>query len=440
MELSELNQNREAFAKSVQEAVTKDIEPNGLFLETVTISKLDQTDVRNLKEDNVFDAQGLRKAAAITQEQRIQRNDIERNAELKITQKNVETKKSVLAQQQDQEFAIADQAAQVANRQAEKAKEISQFKIEQDQQVATREVEKEQAIQAAGFRKEASLAVESKNTETAKISKEQAVEVANRVREVAVADAEAKRAEAQANQRLAEAKEQEAAQKVKTAAEVEIANREKQKAVIAAEKEGEQNLIKQKKTADAEAYTKTRQAQAEKEAAENEAAAKVRLAEADLFAKQKEAEGNKAVQIVPVDVDREKVNVEAARVQVLKTELEAKDSFQSASIQLELAKLQIEAGKVVGVEMAKAIGQFMGNGDFNIFGSPETLAEMTAKFADGLGITQILQGVNNGSSLLGGLLNQAIKTATAGAQALEVKADEVAGKGGKKGKDPTPPA
>jgi len=438
--LSELNQDREAFAKAVQDAVTKDIETNGLFLETVTIYKLDMTDVSNLKENNVFDAQGLRMAAEITQQQRVERNKLVRAAEFEITKKDVETKKAVLAQQQDQEFAIADQAAQVANRQAEKAKEISQFKIEQDQQVATREVEKEQAIQAAGFRKEASLAVESKNTETAKIAKEQAVEVANRVREVAVADAEAKRAEAQANQRLAEAKEQEAAQKVKTAAEVEIANREKQKAVIAAEKAGETNLIEQNKLADAAAYTTTKKAEAEKIAAENQAVAKVRLAEADLFAKQKEAEGNKAVQIVPVDVDREKVNVEAARVQVLKTELEAKDSFQSASIQLELAKLQIEAGKVVGVEMAKAIGQFMGNGDFNIFGSPETLAEMTAKFAGGLGITQILQGVNNGSSLLGGLLNQAIKTATAGAQALEVKADEVAGKGGKKGKDPTPPA
>jgi len=437
--LSELNQDREAFAKAVQDAVTKDIETNGLFLETVTIYKLDMTDVSNLKENNVFDAQGLRMAAEITQKQRVERNKLVREAELKITEKDVETKKAVLAQQQDQEFAVADQAALVANRKAEKEREVSQFRIDQEQQVATREVEKDRGVRAAEFQREAVLALESQKTETAKISKEQAVEVANRVREVAVADAEAKRAEAQANQRLAEAKEQEAAQKVKTAAEVEIANREKQKAVIAAEKAGETNLIEQNKLADAAAYTTTKKAEADKTAALNQAAAKVSLAEADLFAKQKEAEGKKSVDMVPVQVADAQVEVNRKQVEVLNRELEAKDTHQQAAIALEVAKLQIQAGQVVGIEMAKAIGLFMEKGDFNIFGSPETLAEMTAKFASGLGITQLLSGVNNGSPLLGGLINKAMEAAGAGLGAVQAKAEEVT-KGKGKSKDTPPPA
>jgi len=439
MDLSALNQDREAFAKAVQDAVTKDIETNGLFLETVTIYRLDMTDVSNLKENNVFDAQGLRMAAEITQKQRVERNKLVREAELKITEKDVETKKAVLAQQQDQEFAVADQAALVANRKAEKEREVSQFRIDQEQQVATREVEKDRGVRAAEFQREAVLALESQKTETAKISKEQAVEVANRVREVAVADAEAKRAEAQANQRLAEAKEQEAAQKVKTAAEVEIANREKQKAVIAAEKAGETNLIEQNKLADAAAYTTTKKAEADKTAALNQAAAKVSLAEADLFAKQKEAEGKKSVDMVPVQVADAQVEVNRKQVEVLNRELEAKDTHQQAAIALEVAKLQIQAGQVVGIEMAKAIGLFMEKGDLNIFGSPETLAEMTAKFASGLGITQLLSGVNNGSPLLGGLINKAMDAAGAGLGAVQAKAEEVT-KGKVKGKDTPPPA
>jgi len=439
MDLSALNQDREAFAKAVQDAVTKDIETNGLFLETVTIYRLDMTDVSNLKENNVFDAQGLRMAAEITQKQRVERNKLVREAELKITEKDVETKKAVLAQQQDQEFAVADQAALVANRKAEKEREVSQFRIDQEQQVATREVEKDRGVRAAEFQREAVLALESQKTETAKISKEQAVEVANRVREVAVADAEAKRAEAQANQRLAEAKEQEAAQKVKTAAEVEIANREKQKAVIAAEKAGETNLIEQNKLADAAAYTTTKKAEADKTAALNQAAAKVSLAEADLFAKQKEAEGKKSVDMVPVQVADAQVEVNRKQVEVLNRELEAKDTHQQAAIALEVAKLQIQAGQVVGIEMAKAIGLFMEKGDLNIFGSPETLAEMTAKFASGLGITQLLSGVNNGSPLLGGLINKAMDAAGAGLGAVQAKAEEVT-KGKGKGKDTPPPA
>ncbi len=125
MDLSDLNQNREAFAKAVQEAVTKDIEPNGLLLETVTISKLDQTDVKNLRQDNVFDAQGLRKAAEITQDQLVQKNTIEREAELKITEQNVTTRKAVLNQEQDKAFAEADQKTEVANRQANKGSRSS---------------------------------------------------------------------------------------------------------------------------------------------------------------------------------------------------------------------------------------------------------------------------------------------------------------------------
>ncbi|OGY41412.1 MAG: hypothetical protein A2Y67_02690 [Candidatus Buchananbacteria bacterium RBG_13_39_9] len=444
MDLNELNQNREKFAKAVQDAVSKDIEINGLILETVTIFRLDMTDPKNLKEDNVFDAEGLKKASAITQAQKIQRNEIERNAELAITKRNVDTRKNVLAQLQDQAFAEADQKAKVANQQAEKEKDVAQFKIEQDQQVATKEVEKEQAIQAAGFKKEAALAVESQKTETAKITKDQAVEVANRQREVAVADAEAKRATAQATQRLAEATEQEAAQKVITAAEVEVAERNKKKAVIMADQEGEQQLIKQKKSADAAAYTKTREAEADKVAAENQAQAQIRLAEAALVAKQREAEGDRAVKIVPVQVASEQVEVDRKSVEVLTQKLKAQDTYQQAAIQLEIVKAQIAAGQVVGVEMAKAIGLFMSKGEFNVFGSPETLSDMTAKFASGLGITQILQGINNGSPLLGGLIGKALETAGAGLDAAKTKAEEVTGEvTGKekkgKGEKSTPP-
>jgi uncharacterized membrane protein YqiK len=440
MDLSALNQDREAFAKAVQDAVTKDIEPNGLFLETVTIFKLDMTDVANLKENNVFDAQGLRKAAEITQEQRVERNKLVREAELQITKKDVETKKAVLAQQQDQAFAEADQKAQVANQQALKEKEVNQFKIEQDQAVQTRQVESEKAVQTAQFQKDAELVKQAQGVATADVAKTQAVEVANREKEVAIANAEAKRAAAQATQREAEAKAREAEEKVTTAATLEIARRNKDQAIIAAEQEGQQNLIKQQKTADAAAYTKTREAEADKAAAENQAQARIRLAEAALVAKQREAEGDRAVKIVPVQVASEQVEVDRKSVEVLTQKLKAQDTYQQAAIQLEIVKAQIAAGQVVGVEMAKAIGMFMSKGEFNVFGSPETLAEMTERFASGLGLTQILQGVHNGSPLLGGLLNKAIETATAGAEALKAKADKVTGKGGKgKGEETTPP-
>ena len=66
-DLVELHSKRDEFASSVQAIVTHDLASNGLTLESVTISALDQTDPTQLQERNVFDAQGLRKIAEITQ-------------------------------------------------------------------------------------------------------------------------------------------------------------------------------------------------------------------------------------------------------------------------------------------------------------------------------------------------------------------------------------
>src|SRR5205085_10467716 len=73
-DLVELHSKRDEFASAVQEIVTHDLATNGLTLETVTISSLDQTDPSALQERNVFDAQGLRKIAEITQKARVERD------------------------------------------------------------------------------------------------------------------------------------------------------------------------------------------------------------------------------------------------------------------------------------------------------------------------------------------------------------------------------
>ena len=439
MDLNELHQNREQFGASVTEAVTKDIEPNGLILETVTISQLDQTDVKNLKPENVFDAQGLQKATEITQIAAVKKNKYERDAELAITDQNVQTRKQILMQQQDRAFAEADQKAEVANREAQRQREITEFDLAQQEEIQKRAVQKEQEVQAKEIQREAALVKEQEAREKAEVDKQKTIEVAEREKAIALAEAEGRRAEAQAAQRLAEAKEQEAAEKVTTAAEVEVARREKEKAVIKAEQQGETNLIQQQKKADAEAYEKTREAQADREAAENEAQAKIRLAEAELEAKRHEASGRRAVEMVPVEVDAERVKVEAERVEVLRKELQAKEEFSQAAIQLEIAKLQVSAGKEVGSAMANSIGKFMSQGNFQIFGDPATLSHMTNKFSEGLGLTEVIGGLKEGNPLLGKVVEGGLKAAEAGLGAATAKANEVVAKAKAKPVVKTPP-
>jgi hypothetical protein len=68
-----LHTKRDEFAQAVQVIVEKDLAHNGLTLESVTISRLDQTPPTAMRgEDTVFDAQGLRTIAEITQRQRVE--------------------------------------------------------------------------------------------------------------------------------------------------------------------------------------------------------------------------------------------------------------------------------------------------------------------------------------------------------------------------------
>ena len=109
--LEELNIERDRFMEQVMQIVTPDLAHNGLTLETATISKLDQTDPRLLKSDNIFDAQGLRTIAQITQEQLTRRNELERAGEQARKLQDVETRKRVLTLEQAEAEAEAAQTA-----------------------------------------------------------------------------------------------------------------------------------------------------------------------------------------------------------------------------------------------------------------------------------------------------------------------------------------
>src|SRR5688500_5114790 len=101
-DLVELHSKRDEFASAVQEIVTHDLASNGLPLESVTISALDQTDPSQLQERNVFDAQGLRKIAEITMKAKVERNEIEQQSHRQVVARNVETRKQVLDMERDQ--------------------------------------------------------------------------------------------------------------------------------------------------------------------------------------------------------------------------------------------------------------------------------------------------------------------------------------------------
>jgi uncharacterized membrane protein YqiK len=403
-ELVELHAKRDEFASAVQEIVTHDLASNGLTLESVTISSLDQTDPTQLQERNVFDAQGLRKIAEITQRARVERNEIEREAERQVVGKNADTRKKVIDLERDQAEFEAEQKAKIANVRAAREREIAEFKLEQDEAVSRRDIEKMQAIEMAEVQrtlaveqaqvsKKTTLLVKQREQETAEIAKKQAVEVAERAKEVAVAEKERERAAAQAGVLTAEAQREEAKQNVITVQVTSEAEREANKKLVAAKQLINEKKIREETEADVMAYMAVKQAEGERQAADLQYEAKLRLAEGDAQGNIKRSEGERALKMVDVNVEREKVNVEQARVQVERESLSNKQEFEDAALKFELEKLRIEMERDVRIAAAQALGQMLSKANMQIFGDPDTMARMSQRFMAAASIGQAADGL-----------------------------------------------
>jgi uncharacterized membrane protein YqiK len=403
-DLVELHSKRDEFASAVQAIVVHDLAHNGLTLESVTISSLDQTDPTALQERNVFDAQGLRKIAEITQKARVERNEIEREAERQVQEKNVFTSKKVLDLQRDQAEFEAEQKMKVANVRAAREREVAEFKLAQDEAVSRRDIEKMKAIETtevertlaveqAQIAKQIALVAKIKEQETAEILKRQTVEVAERAKEVAVAEKEQERASAQALVLQAEAEREKAKQQVDTVQVTTEAEREAQKRLIAAQQEVKQKQLRDQTEADILAYTKIKQAEGEKLSAQMQYEARLRLAEAESQSAAKRAEGEKAVKMVDVNVERERVNVESARVEVERTSLANKSEFEDAALKFELEKLRIEADKQVRIAAAEAMSRMLAGANMQIFADPATMARMSEQFMHAASLGNSMDGL-----------------------------------------------
>jgi uncharacterized membrane protein YqiK len=403
-ELVELHAKRDEFASAVQQIVTHDLASNGLTLESVTISALDQTDTAALQERNVFDAQGLRKIAEITQRARIERNIIEREAEQQVAEKDGSTRKKVLEVARDQAEYEAEQKMKVANVQAARQREIAEFKISQDEAISRRDIEKQKnvetaevervlAVEQAQVARKLALTSKVREQEQAEILKKQVIELAERSREVAVAEKEQERAAAQASVLTAEAEREAARQKVLTVTVTSEAEREAAKKLVAAKQVIQENKLREETSADVAAYMAVKEADGERQAANLKVEARLKLAEADAQSATKRSEGEQSLKMVDVKVERERVGIEQARVDVERQSLSNKQEFEGAALKFELEKLRIEADKEVRIAAAQAMGNMLAKAQMQIFGDPETMARMSTQFMRAAGMGAAADGL-----------------------------------------------
>ncbi len=395
--LADLNTKRAQFAEGVQRIVEADLKANGLYLESVTISNLDQAPLSAMRpEENVFDAQGRRTIAEIVQAQRVATNIIERRADQEVTMQDVKTAQYIAEQEVIRAKALAEAESNRKIAAAEAEQKAQTVAAEQNRLAGIAKVESEREVDLAGVAKAKAVQIANIERErvatVAGVEKTKAVEIATRDQQIAIAEKEKQRAQTLARQAEAINEQTAKEQEVQTTEAVATAERQRQQSVIAKQAQADQTRIERNMEADVAAYEQVKHAEAEQTAAEKQAIARIRLAEAEKESATLKAEGERAVQMVPVTVAREQVGVQDAQVTVKIRDLEGQAKYETIArdLQIELAKITAERDAKIAI--AKAMGEVMASADMKVYADAGAAQRMLGAIMQGQSIGEFARG------------------------------------------------
>ncbi|MDP4573913.1 flotillin domain-containing protein [Qipengyuania sp. G39] len=288
MTMNELHEQRADFVQKVQQVSSNDLAMNGLELESVSLTGLDQTSIEHFNANNAFDAEGLTKLTEQIEARKKLRNDIEQDTRVQMEAKNLEadarsfqisrdTEYARLEQEREVEVRRAAQSSEIAREQAERTREADAARIEAKKQVDAQQIEADRLV------------------EEARIDQQRALEIARQEQQIAVQNKSREESQAKAEADEARAKAVAAEEQVATSRETEIAERQKRIELIEASKQAERDAISVRVEAEAEKDAATNRAEALRLEAQGEAEAEKLRAEAARVRFEVEAAGQRAI-------------------------------------------------------------------------------------------------------------------------------------------------
>ncbi|MEM7779595.1 MAG: flotillin domain-containing protein [Pseudomonadota bacterium] len=288
MSMNELHEQRADFVQKVQQVSSNDLAMNGLELESVSLTGLDQTSIEHFNANNAFDAEGLTKLTEQIEARKKLRNDIEQDTRVQMESKNLEadqrsfeigrdTEYARLQQEREVEVRRASQTSEIAREQAERQREADAARIEAKKQVDAQQIEADRLV------------------EEARIDQQRALEIARQEQQIAVQNKSREESQAKAEADAARALAVTAEEQVTTSRESEVAERQKKIELIEAAKQAEREAIQVKVEAEAEKDAALNRAEAARLEAKGDADAEILRAEADRVRFEVEAAGQQAV-------------------------------------------------------------------------------------------------------------------------------------------------
>jgi len=194
-----LHEKRGEFVRHVADALRENLVHNGMLLDSVSLTRLDQAPFKSLDENNAFNAVGMRQLAEIIATNKKRRTQIEAEAEIAVRETQLEaTKRRLALQQQEEQAQIAQQleiekSKAASSADSAKAREEAMVASENARIARERETKAMELAKQRDIRK---LEIDSQlNSELAKA--DSSIRLAVKHAEEAKAQAEAERARAE---------------------------------------------------------------------------------------------------------------------------------------------------------------------------------------------------------------------------------------------------
>jgi len=361
MAMEELHEQRVEFVTKVQAAVSEDLLKNGLELESVSLTGMDQTSKDYFNPDNAFDAEGLTKLTNEIEERRKIRNDIEQDTQVAIETKNLEAKRQQLEISKEKEYAElqqereleirrANQSTEIAQEKAKKQQEAEQARIEAEKSVNLSKIAADQAVETDNITKEQVIKEKDINKEkaieTASIEQQKTIELAAQSKAIAIAEKSKEKSLAEAEADKARANAVRESEKVITVQATEQAERVKAVELVEATQAAEKDAIGIKVAAEAE-----------KLAAEDKAEALRTLANAEADKQQIEAKGTSEAEKLKADAAEVRYRVDAEGKKAI---YEARNLLSNEQVAMQIRIDLIKALPLIIRESVKPMEQIDG--------------------------------------------------------------------------------
>ncbi|MCI5179968.1 MAG: flotillin family protein, partial [Candidatus Electrothrix sp. AW3_4] len=202
MSMKELHEMRVDFVNKVQLSVSEDLLKNGLELESVSLTGMDQTSKEHFNPDNAFDAEGLTRLTQEIEERRKTRNEIEQDTKIAIENKDLEAEKQSLEISRESEYARMQQEREIEIRRASQTTEIAQEKAAKHREAEQAEIEANKQIDlsriTANQETEQQTIEKERLLQEKEIEKKKAVDIAEQNKAIAIAEKSKEQSVAQA--------------------------------------------------------------------------------------------------------------------------------------------------------------------------------------------------------------------------------------------------